>query len=418
MRPAPVVSTTDDARKPGDAKGRPTGDAPSPQARLTTHTGPDPTMGTSYCSHSLALTPLWQAVGRGAALIGVHLGKDLCCHIVEFALVVLPGHSDTVRGVAFSPVDHTVASASWDNTIRLWGNISGNTLSCFRILNVGSQSHSITWSPCGSLVVPGTRTKDVQVWDIVRAQRQWSLSGHTNTVWCVAFAPVGMILASGSWDHTIRVWDLSLLTGKRSFLRGNSDACIAALHHHRSYVYSLSFSPCGKRIASGGEDGDIHISCFKTHSILGTLKGHTRYVHTVAYTHSTTKPVRLVSGGSDGSIRIWDTSKFTMLKLLIGHTGYVSSVTITLDDRYVISGSEDHSVRVWRLKGGECVDEKKGHAGAVLSVAVSSNNKFIVSSSGRLEFGVKLWSFRKQGPTQAGKVKNGTDNIQTKTTTT
>lgn len=334
----------------------------------------------------MALRTLQKAVLKGALSLGFDVPPPIASTIVEYSLEALGQHTDTVRGVRFSPVDNTVASASWDQTIQLWfvanNALSGRTtFKPWKKFDLGQQAHAVSFSPDGRYLVPGVRDRNIQVYDVVKGKKIKTLKGHSKSVWCVCFSPDGHTLASGSWDHKVKLWDLSTWS------------CRKTLRSHKAYVYSIAFSSCAKYVASGSEDGMIHIADTFTGKLMARLHGHKKYVHCLQFTRNSDS---LISGGSDSSIRIWDITKKVCIRTISTHTGYVASIALTPDNRYIISGSEDRTVRITELATGEEVKVLHGHLGSVLSVSVSRDGKYIVSSSGRPEFRVRLWSLKEQ----------------------
>ena len=158
----------------------------------------------------------------------------------------LEGHSRPVIAVAFSPDGKTLASGSWDETIRLWDTATGT--------------------------------------------HQQTLEGHSDSVIAVAFSPDGKTLVSGSWDETIRLWDTATSTHQQT-LEGHSD-----------YVIAVAFSPDGKTLASGSDDKTIRLWDTATGTHQQTLEGHGEFV--------TTKSdyVRAVAFSPDGNSGL-DTSR-------------------------------------------------------------------------------------------------------------
>jgi WD40 repeat protein len=102
-----------------------------------------------------------------------------------------------------------------------------------------------------------------KIWD--------TLNGHTGWVWSVAFSPDSKTLASGSWDETIKLWEVA--TGKEQ----------ATLKGHVGRVLSVAFSPDGKTLASGSGDSTIKLWDMVTGKNTATLKGHTNAVYSVAF---------------------------------------------------------------------------------------------------------------------------------------
>lgn len=334
----------------------------------------------------MALRNLQRAVLVGTRRAGFELPPPIAATVVEYSLEKLDQHTDTVRGVRFSPVDNTVASASWDHSIQLWF-VANNSLSDdvtfkpWKKVDLGQQAHAVSFSPDGRYLVPGVRDRNIQVYDVVQGRKVKTLKGHSKSVWCVCFSPDGHTLASGSWDHKVKLWDLSTWECKKT------------LKSHKAYVYSIAFSPCARLIASGSEDGMVHIADTFTGKTKAKLHGHKKYVHCLVFTRNSE---RLISGGSDSSIRIWDTKSHDCVRTISSHTGYVAGIALTPCNRYIISGSEDRTVRITELETGEEVKVLNGHEGSVLSVSVSRDGKYIVSSSGRPEFKVRLWILKEE----------------------
>ena len=116
------------------------------------------------------------------------------------------------------------------------------------------------------------------------------LRGHTDSVWRVAFSADGKLLASGSSDKTIRLWDAQT----------HEQLAVIPVG---SIVYGLAFSPDGTRLAAGCGDNTIRLIDVATRQQVAELRGHTDYVHAVAWSPDGT---RLVSGSGDFTVRVWD----------------------------------------------------------------------------------------------------------------
>jgi eukaryotic-like serine/threonine-protein kinase len=116
------------------------------------------------------------------------------------------------------------------------------------------------------------------------------LRGHTVIVWRVAFSADGKLLASGSSDKTIRLWDVQ--THEQ-----------LALIPVGSVVYSVAFSPDGMRLAAGCADNTVRLIDLASRQEVAELRGHADYVHAVAWSPDGT---RLVSGSGDFTVRVWD----------------------------------------------------------------------------------------------------------------
>ncbi|KIM24806.1 hypothetical protein M408DRAFT_75367 [Serendipita vermifera MAFF 305830] len=201
-------------------------------------------------------------------------------------------------------------------------------------------------------------------------QNIYPLQGHGDWVLSVSFSPDGKRIASGPSDHTIRVWDAE--TG---------ETVLGPLQGHTDSVFSVSFSPDGKRIVSGSEDDMIRVWDAETgETVLGPLQGHSDRVLSVSFSPD---GKRIVSSSEDHTIRVWDAETGeTILGPLQGHSRGVMSVSFSPGGRRIVSGSEDHTIRVWDAETGETiVGPLQGHHYQVLSVSFSPDGRRIVSSS-------------------------------------
>lgn len=170
--------------------------------------------------------------------------------------------------------------------------------------------------------------------------------GHTNGVMCLQVE--GNILATGSYDCTIKIWDIEL--GKE----------MKMLTGHSCGVRCLQFDD--SKLISGSLDKTIKIWNWRTGECVRTLSGHAAGIISLHFAGSL-----LVSGSIDHTLRLWNFEEKTS-HVLKGHTDWVNAVKIDSASRTVLSASDDLTLRLWDLDTRTCLQVFKGHIGQVQQV--------------------------------------------------
>ena len=116
------------------------------------------------------------------------------------------GHSISVESVAISPDGKTIVSGSYDNTIKIWDNQSGECLNTLE--GHSGYVSSVAISPDGKTIVSGSYDKTIKIWDIQSGECLNTLYGHSYFVNSVAISPDGKTIVSGSSDGTLKIWDM------------------------------------------------------------------------------------------------------------------------------------------------------------------------------------------------------------------
>jgi WD40 repeat protein len=340
----------------------------------------------SYAVHTSLATNAWrdELVSRMLFLLDEQRpertgGADLrgfewyyLWHLAHSDLLTLKGHTDVVSRVAFSPDGKRLASASQDQTARVWDAQTGHEILILK--GHTGRVRSVAFSPDGKRLASASNDRTVKMWDTHTGAEELSFKGHADGVLSVAFSPDGKRLASASMDQTVRLWDNQ--TGAEELtLRGHTDT-----------VYWVAFSPDGKRLASASKDRTVRVWDARTGEQKLTLKGHTNWVFSVAFSPDGT---RLASGSADRTVKIWDATNGEVALTFTGHTDRVYDVAFSPDGRRLASTSRGQAVKVWDAQTGQVTLILKGHTGPVLGVSFSPDGSRLASASA--DRTVKLW---------------------------
>jgi WD40 repeat protein len=201
-------------------------------------------------------------------------------------------------------------------------------------------------------------------------------SGHTGSIYSVAFSPDGKYILTGSQDGTARLWDVQKGEEVRRFIV------------HKGGVSAVAFSPDGKLVVTGGNDGTVRLWDDKSGDEIKEFTGHANGVSAVAFSHN---GKYLLTAGGDNTARLWDVETGELLQSFTGHSSFVSDVAFSPDDGYVLTGSFDTTARVWETTTGKELHAFTGHTqySSVTSAAFSPDGKYVLT--GNRDHTAQLW---------------------------
>jgi len=282
----------------------------------------------------------------------------------------LDGHEGGVWALEY--LGDVLVSGSTDRTLRVWdtsknrcshifvGHIS--TVRCLQIIepqNINPDPDGPpVWEPPYPLIVSGSRDWTLRVWKLPMAGVDADylpfmplstpdsvnsrygvmdnpyhlrvLSGHKDAV--RALHGAGRIVVSGSYDNTVRVWDI---------LNGD---CVHVLRGHSEKVYSVVYDDRRQQCASGSMDGTVKLWSTKNGTCLASLDGHTSLVGLLGLSTR-----HLVSAAADSTLRVWDATSGKCKHVLAAHAGAITC--FQHDDYKVVSGS-DGTLKMWNIRTG------------------------------------------------------------------
>ncbi|MXV74997.1 T9SS type A sorting domain-containing protein, partial [Candidatus Poribacteria bacterium] len=169
-----------------------------------------------------------------------------------------------------------------------------------------------------------------KLWDVETHENIATLEGHRSGISSVAFSPDGTLLASGSYDETVKLWDVE------------THENIATLEGHRWIVTSVAFSPDGTLLASGSDY--VKLWDVETKRNIYSKQGSGSYIR-VAFSPDG----ELFAYGDDFTVNLQDKSTGTHITTFEGHEWIVTSVAFSPDGTLLASGSGDGTVKLWNI---------------------------------------------------------------------
>ena len=305
----------------------------------------------------------------------------------------LTGHRTFVSGLAFKD-NGTLISGSSDETLRAW-NVTTGRQRWER--DVGSQIYTVALPSQNPhfIAYGGFGNKNIRMRYSDDGDWRGEVAGHTTTVNHLAFKPNSYLLASGSYDKTIRIWDVGDNTNLRH---------VRTLRGHTSIVTSVAWSPDGRTLASASHDGTVRLWNPNNGINFAVLRGHTEKVYCVAWSPDGSI---LASASNDLTIRLWDPDTQGTLRVLRGHTrgGYgkgAVEVAFHPNGQTLVSMGGG-GIFLWNPNTGTLKTKIINGGNADRGLALSPNGEVIAARAGRRDT-INLYRLLTADVTGNGKV--------------
>ncbi len=267
----------------------------------------------------------------------------------------LTGHEGEVNSLAFSPIPSSRTSQDKQTNVA--------TLPLPQV-SIGQEG----------ILASGSDDNTVKIWNLKQKQVIRTLKADSGWVYTVAISPDAQTAIAGYQNKTIKLWNLN--TGDE----------IRTIKGHQGLVNSVAISSDGQTIVSGSYDKTIKIWDFHTGKEIRTLKGHTGEVLSVAISPNGEK---IASASADRTIKIWQLKTGKEIYTIRGHSQDVNALAISPNGQILVSASDDKTIKLWNLNTGKYIRTFVGHTADVNAIAFSPNGEYIASGSD--DKTVKVW---------------------------
>lgn len=268
-------------------------------------------------------------------------------------LQILKGASSYVYPVGISADGQTIASGSYDGTIKLWKLRDGELTRA-----LGGHSWSFYPQAAGSGGQPlasGSTERTLNEWHKGSGEFIRTLTGHTSGVSAIAISEDGELLVSGGYDGSINIWNLD---------RGERIQSIAA---HAGTIRPIAIGPQREFLVSGGIDKQLKLWDIQTGELIRSFPMNRDAVISLAISPN---GEMLVSGSQDGMVKIWDLRQGNLVRAIAAHSGVVRAVAMSEDGKTLASGSMEKTIKLWDIDSGDLQKTLTGHADPTLVFAV------------------------------------------------
>jgi WD40 repeat protein len=238
----------------------------------------------------------------------------------------------------------------------------------------------------GRYLISGDDGGTVAIWNLTMPQQPIATYSTNNSVYTVAASLNQSQIASGDKNRKVQLRRWESISNSQQELHAD----LSNFDSHGGFVFCVKFSPDGRMLASGSADRRIRLWNTDTGKIIYTFDGHQESVTAIEFMPN---GKILVSASADRTIRFWDIEQKQLLKTIEAHEQKIHALAISPDGKSIISGSSDRTVRVRQL-GTANQQIFSGHQDAVLTVAISPDGRTI--ASGAIDGIINLWDINTQ----------------------
>ncbi|MGA2853446.1 MAG: LamG-like jellyroll fold domain-containing protein [Verrucomicrobiota bacterium] len=314
-------------------------------------------------------------------------GSNLVTSVSSWSFLAgCPAYNTSVRASAVTSVAFSsrglMASGCEDSTICVFSTNSSWTQLWSSTTNANAHTTNVTavaFAPDGSLLASASLDQTIKIWSTTNWACLQTLSGHTNGVSSVAFSPNGQKIVSGSVDGTVKIWNRA---------GGN---CLVTIPAHALPVTATVFSTDGTLVISASDDGTVRLWSAADGSAVGTLGGQNYFIGNVVVSPDGTL---CASAGGSRIIQIRRTSDCSLVQTLAANTNYVSSLAFSPDSARLASGGGplDPTIKIWQISNGALLNTIPATTNGVMALAWSPDGLTLAAGGDSIEQNITFWS--------------------------
>ncbi len=302
-------------------------------------------------------------------------------------LVELPHGTDNVAGVVFSPDNTQVYSGDWNGSIRIW-DITFAGAAESPPLFIKQEAHDIALSRDGNLLATSHLNGVIALWNMHTGENLWSVEGHSDWVLDIDISPDATLIATASSDGTAKVWDAMsgeiLLTFDK-----HGEGKVGGVF---SGVLEVAFSPDSNYLATAGADKRARLWDLRSGEEVQVFSGHTGGLTNVVFSPDGTV-LATSSDEPDVAVKFWNVATGEeMFSISADHADRIWGLNFSPDGQLLATSGGDATVKLWQLDfengAGNLLATLTGHNGTTGGVIFSVDGRFLASRGGGE---LKLW---------------------------
>lgn len=273
---------------------------------------------------------------------------------------------------------------------------SASSTPLFSMQGHTGQVKSVAFSPDGKLVASGSVDNTMRLWEVSDGELLRTMQGHPFPVLAITFSPNGTTLATGSSDSVVRIW------------RVTDGQLVTALSGHAGKITSVDYSPDGRFLASASEDYTVRLWRLLDNRPIDVIDEGMSQPNRVVFSPD---GKMLAWGEQNGKIRIWRISDRAWMQVLSDDNAAVTSLAYSPDGSLLAAGYTDGSLRIWRPDDGRLLITHPAHAQAITGLAFSPDNDQLLTGS--RDQTLRLWTLNRSVPASTSANLQSTPDVNT-----